>query len=110
MTAASSELVTIEEFHFCDPCSRRQIDHRELKESLKFPSPGSRGKRSIYANFNKILREVVAEEGSSNLAIADWNSFSWGQAGGSKMMDSPENRGSRGSRMVYLKCSGECFG
>lgn len=49
------------------------------RESLKFPSPGSRGKRSIYADFNKILRDVVAEEGSQDLFIADWNSFSWGR-------------------------------
>ncbi|MEK7410645.1 MAG: hypothetical protein AAB327_04550, partial [Actinomycetota bacterium] len=50
-----------------------------FKESLKFPSPGSRGKRSIYADFNEILRDVVAEEGSSDPIIADWNSFSWGK-------------------------------
>jgi hypothetical protein len=47
------------------------------KESLKYPAPGSRGKRSVYADFNKILRDVVAEQGSDYLIIADWNSFSW---------------------------------
>lgn len=49
------------------------------KESLKYPAPGSRGKRSVYADFNKILRDVVAKQGSDNLVIADWNSFSWGK-------------------------------
>ena len=48
------------------------------KESLKYPSPGSRGRRSIYADFNEILRDVVAKDGSDDLIIADWNAFSWG--------------------------------
>lgn len=50
------------------------------KESLKFPSPGSRGKRSIYADFNAILRDVAVEGGSNHVIIADWNSFSWGKS------------------------------
>lgn len=48
-----------------------------FRESLKFPSPGSKGKRSAYADFNEILRDVVAEDGSSDVIIADWNAFSW---------------------------------
>ena len=50
------------------------------KESLKFPSPGSRGKRSVYADFNKVLRDEVAKDDSGNVTIADWNLFSWGKA------------------------------
>lgn len=49
------------------------------KESLKFPAPGSRGKRSVYNDFNKILAKIVAEDNSGDVDIADWNSFSWGQ-------------------------------
>lgn len=50
------------------------------KESLKFPSPGSSGQRSVYADFNKILKEEVAKDESGNVVIADWNLFSWGQS------------------------------
>lgn len=49
------------------------------KESLKFPAPGSRGKRSVYNDFNKILANVVADDNSGDVVIADWNLFSWGQ-------------------------------
>ena len=51
-----------------------------FRESLKFPSPGSRGKRSVYADFNKLIREVVAADNSGDVAIADWNLFSWGRS------------------------------
>jgi peptidoglycan/LPS O-acetylase OafA/YrhL len=69
---------------------RRIIDAAQVKnvkliiltfrESLKFPSPGSRGKRSVYADFNKVLREEVAKDDSGEVYIADWNLFSWGKA------------------------------
>lgn len=50
-----------------------------FKESLKFPSPGSRGKRSVYADFNKVLRDIVAADDSGDIFMADWNLFSWGK-------------------------------
>jgi len=52
----------------------------DFTESLKFPAPGSRGKRSVYADFNEILRDVVAKDGTNNLVIVNWNSFSSGRA------------------------------
>ncbi|MHB1129977.1 MAG: acyltransferase family protein [Ilumatobacteraceae bacterium] len=72
-----------EEFrHFIDAARAKDVKLVILnfKESLKFPSPGSRGKRSIYADFNKVLQDVVTEDGSNDLIIADWNSFSWAKA------------------------------
>ena len=50
------------------------------KESLKFPAPGSRGKRSIYAEFNQVLREAVADDDSGLISIAEWNAYSAGQS------------------------------
>lgn len=50
------------------------------KESLKFPAPGSRGKRSIYAEFNQALREAVADDDSGLISIAEWNAYSAGQS------------------------------
>ena len=52
----------------------------DFKESLKFPAAGSRGKRSVYADFNEILREVVAKDDTNNLVLVKWNSFSSGRA------------------------------
>ena len=51
----------------------------DFKESLEFPAPGSRGKRSIYAEFNEILREVVAKEQADDLFLVEWNLFSSGR-------------------------------
>jgi peptidoglycan/LPS O-acetylase OafA/YrhL len=48
-----------------------------LKESLRFPAPGSRGERSVYTDFNKILTNVVKDPGYSNVALANWNLFSF---------------------------------
>ncbi|MEO5973583.1 MAG: acyltransferase family protein [Ilumatobacteraceae bacterium] len=66
----------IEEVHFMDV----KLIILNFKESLKFPSPGSRGKRSVYADFNKILRDLVAADDSGDVVIADWNLFSWGKS------------------------------
>lgn len=52
----------------------------DFKESLEFPAPGSRGKRSVYADFNEILRDVVAADDTGNLVLASWNSFSSGRS------------------------------
>lgn len=48
-----------------------------LKESLKFPAPGSRGARSVYTDFNDVLKDVVQEEAYSQVALANWNLFSF---------------------------------
>jgi peptidoglycan/LPS O-acetylase OafA/YrhL len=50
------------------------------KESLSFPAPGSRGKKSLYAEFNTALREVAANDSSGLLSIAEWNAYSAGQS------------------------------
>lgn len=50
------------------------------KESLKFPAPGSRGKKSLYAEFNSALREAVASDSSGLVSIAEWNAYSAGQS------------------------------
>lgn len=52
----------------------------DFKESLKFPAPGSKGKRSIYAEFNDILREVVAKNQTNDLFLVEWNLFSSGRS------------------------------
>lgn len=52
----------------------------DFKESLKFPAPGSGGKRSIYAEFNNILREVVAKNQTNDLFLVEWNLFSSGRS------------------------------
>jgi peptidoglycan/LPS O-acetylase OafA/YrhL len=48
------------------------------KESLYFPAPGSRGKRSVYAEFNAVVRDIVARD-PQHFALADWNAYSAGQ-------------------------------
>ena len=48
------------------------------KESLYFPASGSRGKRSVYAEFNAVVRDVVARD-PQHFALADWNAYSTGQ-------------------------------
>jgi hypothetical protein len=48
-----------------------------LKESLKFPAPGSRGARSVYTDFNKILNDVIREDGYTTVTLANWNLFSF---------------------------------
>jgi peptidoglycan/LPS O-acetylase OafA/YrhL len=48
------------------------------KESLYFPASGSRGKRSVYAEFNAVVRDVVARE-PQHFVLADWNAYSSGQ-------------------------------
>jgi hypothetical protein len=50
------------------------------KESLYFPAPGSRGKKSIYAEFNAALREAVASDTFGLVSIAEWNAYSAGQS------------------------------
>jgi len=52
----------------------------DFKESLKFPAPGSKGKRSIYAEFNEILREVVVKNQTNDLFLVEWNLFSSGRS------------------------------
>jgi len=48
------------------------------KESLYFPASGSRGKRSVYAEFNAVVRDVVARD-PQHFVLADWNAYSAGQ-------------------------------
>lgn len=48
-----------------------------LKESLKFPAPGSRGERSVYTDFNRLLRDVEKSGDYPLLTIANWNLFSY---------------------------------
>jgi peptidoglycan/LPS O-acetylase OafA/YrhL len=50
------------------------------KESLSFPAPGSRGKKSVYAEFNSELRKAVAGDRSGLMSIAEWNAYSAGQS------------------------------
>lgn len=50
-----------------------------FKESLKFPAPGSRGKRSIYSDFNEVLREQVSANNTGLVTMAEWNAYSAGQ-------------------------------
>jgi hypothetical protein len=50
------------------------------KESLNFPAPGSRGKKSLYGEFNSALREAVANDRSGLVSIAEWNAYSAGQS------------------------------
>jgi peptidoglycan/LPS O-acetylase OafA/YrhL len=47
-----------------------------LKETLAFPAPGSRGKKSMYVSFNKRLSKVISERNDSGVVLADWNFFS----------------------------------
>jgi hypothetical protein len=47
-----------------------------FKESLAYPSPGSDGTRSIFADFNETIRAMAAEGVLGNVTIADWNLFS----------------------------------
>ena len=49
------------------------------KESLRFPAPGSRGKKSVYAEFNVALREAVKADASGLISLAEWNAYSAGQ-------------------------------
>jgi hypothetical protein len=49
------------------------------KESLRFPAPGSRGKKSVYADFNTALREAVKADTSGLVSLAEWNAYSAGQ-------------------------------
>ena len=49
------------------------------KESLRFPAPGSRGKKSVYAEFNTALREAVKADTSGLISLAEWNAYSAGQ-------------------------------
>jgi hypothetical protein len=49
------------------------------KESLRFPAPGSRGKKSVYAEFNIALREAVKADASGLISLAEWNAYSAGQ-------------------------------
>ena len=49
------------------------------KESLRFPAPGSRGKKSVYADFNETLREAVKADTSGLISLAEWNAYSAGQ-------------------------------
>ena len=48
------------------------------KESLNFPAPGTKGKRSVYADFNTVVRETVARD-PQHFALSDWNAHSAGQ-------------------------------
>jgi len=48
-----------------------------LKESLKFPAPGSRGERSVYTDFNRLLRNVETSGDFPQMMIANWNLFSY---------------------------------
>lgn len=48
-----------------------------LKESLVFPAPGSRGKRSVYSDFNEELRKIVKSGDYPQLTLANWNLFSY---------------------------------
>ena len=48
------------------------------KESLNFPAPGTNGKRSVYADFNTVVRETVTLD-PQHFALADWNAHSAGQ-------------------------------
>ncbi|MEQ1874505.1 MAG: acyltransferase family protein [Ilumatobacteraceae bacterium] len=48
-------------------------------ESLAFPAPGSDGTRSVYSDFNEILRTMAAEGALGDATIADWNLFASGQ-------------------------------
>jgi peptidoglycan/LPS O-acetylase OafA/YrhL len=52
-----------------------------LKESLKFPAPGSRGTRSVYTDFNEVLKGVVQEDSYKQVALANWNLFSFTSLG-----------------------------
>ena len=49
------------------------------RESLNFPTPGSRGKKSLFAEFNSKLRTAVASDSSGLMSIAEWNVYSAGQ-------------------------------
>lgn len=49
------------------------------RESLNFPAPGSRGKKSLFAEFNSKLRTAVASDSSGLVSIAEWNVYSAGQ-------------------------------
>jgi hypothetical protein len=48
-----------------------------LKESLKFPAPGSRGARSVYTDFNEELKDVLKVEPQADVKLANWNLFSF---------------------------------
>lgn len=47
-----------------------------FKESLYFPSRGSQGERSMYADYNGMLKQTIARNPEfSDVIIADWNYF-----------------------------------
>ncbi|MEQ1873530.1 MAG: hypothetical protein ABL953_07370 [Ilumatobacteraceae bacterium] len=45
------------------------------KESLHYPSPGSNGTKSLFADFNEDLRAMEAEGALGGAIVADWNMF-----------------------------------
>jgi len=47
-----------------------------LKETLAFPAPGSRGKKSMYVSFNQRLSQVITNRNDAGIVLADWNFFS----------------------------------
>jgi peptidoglycan/LPS O-acetylase OafA/YrhL len=47
-----------------------------FKESLFFPAKGSQGERSMYADYNTMLKQTIARNPNfSDVVIADWNYF-----------------------------------
>ncbi len=47
-----------------------------FKESLFFPSRGSQGERSMYADYNVMLKQTIAKNPEfADVVIADWNYF-----------------------------------
>lgn len=49
-----------------------------LKETLEFPAPGSRGKKSMYVAFNRRLAGIIEKRSDPGILLADWNYFSRG--------------------------------
>lgn len=56
--------------------SGAKVVFMSLKETLEFPAPGSRGKKSMYESFNRRLVRIIEKRADPGIVLADWNYFS----------------------------------
>jgi hypothetical protein len=71
----------LQEFAAAVSAKRAKLLILTFKETLKYRAPGSGGSRSIYSDFNDIVREMAAAGELGDVTVADWNLFSYEQEG-----------------------------
>ncbi|MEQ1874209.1 MAG: acyltransferase family protein [Ilumatobacteraceae bacterium] len=71
----------LQEFAASVSAKRAKLVILTFKETLKYRAPGSGGTRSIYSDFNDIVREMAAAGELGDVTVADWNLFSYEQEG-----------------------------